>query len=256
MVDKRIVIKVGSSTLTHEGGKPNLQKLEQLARVISELKNRGHEVVLVSSGAIAVGKGRMKITSKPDIATKQALAAIGQSDLIGFYDRFFSEYGYAAAQILMNRDVIDYENRKQNVINTLEKIIELDAVPIVNENDSVSTEEILFGDNDNLSAIVANLSNASMLIILTDIDGLYTANPRENKDAKKIDVVYDITDEMFENAGGTGSGSSVGTGGMKTKLEAARYCKKHGIKTVIMSGENPNDLYKLLDGEKIGTIFC
>ncbi len=253
MLDKRIVIKVGSSTLTHEGGKPNLQKLEQLARVISELKNRGHEVVLVSSGAIAVGKGRMKISGKPDVSTKQALAAIGQSDLIGFYDRFFSEYGYAAAQILMNRDVIDNKERKTNVKNTLEKIIEFDAVPIVNENDSVSTEEILFGDNDNLSAIVANLSNASMLIILTDIDGLYDKNPSIYKDAKKIDEVFEITDEMVENAGG--SGSAVGTGGMKTKLEAAKYCKKHGIKTVIMSGENPNDIYKLLDGEKIGTIF-
>lgn len=253
MLDKRIVIKVGSSTLTHEGGKPNLQKLEQLARVISELKNRGHEVVLVSSGAIAVGKGRMKISGKPDVSTKQALAAIGQSDLIGFYDRFFSEYGYAAAQILMNRDVIDNKERKTNVKNTLEKIIEFDAVPIVNENDSVSTEEILFGDNDNLSAIVANLSNASMLIILTDIDGLYDKNPSVYKDAKKIDEVFEITDEMVENAGG--SGSAVGTGGMKTKLEAAKYCKKHGIKTVIMSGENPNDIYKLLDGEKIGTIF-
>ena len=154
----------------------------------------------------------------------------------------------------MNRDVIDHQDRKENVINTLEKIIEFDAVPIVNENDSISTEEILFGDNDNLSAIVAKLANASLLIILTDIDGLYTANPREDKTATKIDVVTDITDEMINGAGGRGS--SVGTGGMKTKLEAARYAKKHGIKTVIMSGENPTDIYKLLDGEKIGTLFC
>ena len=217
MDDKRIVIKVGSSTLTHEGGKPNLQKLEQLARVISEMKNRGHEVVLVSSGAIAVGKGRMKITNASDVATKQALAAIGQSDLIGFYDKFFSEYGYAAAQILMNRDVIDHSDRKANVINTLEKIIEFDAVPIVNENDSISTEEILFGDNDNLSAIVANLAKASLLIILTDIDGLYSANPREDKNAKKIDIVYEITDEMFKMAGG--SGSAVCMCGRVLKLE-------------------------------------
>lgn len=250
---KRIVIKVGSSSLTHKGGKPNLQRLEQLSRVISELKNRGIEVVLVSSGAIAVGKGRMKIANKPDVITKQALAAIGQSDLIGFYDRFLSEYGYAAAQILMNRDVIDNKDRKQNVKNTIEKIIELDAVPIVNENDSISTEEILFGDNDNLSAVVANISSANVLIILTDIDGYYNENPKDNKNAKKIDVVSEITDEMINNAGD--AGSSVGTGGMKTKLEAARYAKKHGIKTVIMSGENPADIYKLLDGEQIGTTF-
>ena len=251
--NKRVVIKVGSSTLTHDGGKPNLQRLEQLSRVISELKNRGMQPVLVSSGAIAVGKGRMKISSPSDVATKQALAAIGQSDLIGIYDRFFSEYGYAAAQILINRDVILNDERRKNVINTFEKLIELDAVPIVNENDSVSTEEILFGDNDNLSAIVAELASAKTLIILTDIDGYYSEDPRKNKKAKKIDKVFDITEDMINNAGG--SGSSVGTGGMKTKLEAARYAQTKGISTVIMSGQNPTDIYKLFEGKNIGTIF-
>ncbi len=250
----RIVIKVGSSSLTHESGKPNLQRLEQLARVISELKNRGKQVVLVSSGAIAVGVGRMALTEKPgDTPTKQALAAIGQCDLMGIYDRFFSEYGYAAAQILINRDVVDHPDRKNNVINTIEKLLEMNTVPIVNENDSVSVEEILFGDNDNLSAIVADLAAAQALIILTDIDGYYTGDPKKDAAARKIDQVLEITDEMILSAGG--SGTERGTGGMKTKLEAARFALYRGIDVIIMSGENPKDIYRIFDGERVGTLF-
>lgn len=250
----RIVIKIGSSSLTHGGGKPNLLRMEQLTRVISELKNCGKEVILVSSGAIAAGRGRLNITNKPqDTPTKQALAAIGQCELMGIYDRIFSEYGYFAAQILINRDIIESAARRENVINTFNKLIEMGAVPIVNENDSVSVEEILFGDNDNLSAIVANLVNADLLIILTDIDGYFDKDPHKSSDAKLIPVVHKITDEMINSSGDTVS--TVGTGGMRTKLEAAKFATEKGINVVVMSGENPANIYELLDGKAIGTVF-
>lgn len=251
---KRMVIKVGSSSLTYPNGKPNYRKLEKLAMVICDLKNSGREVVLVSSGAVAVGMGRLGIKKRPtDTKVKQAIAAVGQCDLMSIYDRFFSEYGYVTAQILLNRDVIDHEDRKQNVMNTLETLIEMGVVPIINENDSVSVEELLFGDNDNLSAIVARLSKADSLVIMTDIDGLYDSDPRENVDARLIAVVEDITNEMMESAGG--SGTTRGTGGMRTKLEAAKYATSHGINVVIMSGERPQKIYDLIDGRSVGTFF-
>ena len=250
----KIVIKVGSSTLTYDNGRPNLRRIEQLCRVVSDLKNRGIDVILVSSGAIAVGVNRLRLPARPkDTKGKQAAAAVGQCDLMSIYDRSFAEYGYVSAQILLNRDVIDHEDRKTNVINTFNTLLEYGAIPIVNENDSVSVEEILFGDNDNLSAIVAALVNAQGLIILTDIDGYYDDNPRENPDARLIHVVNEITDEMIENAGG--NGTSRGTGGMRTKLEAAKYAAGHNIQTIIMSGDDPKKIFDIFDGYSIGTIF-
>ncbi|MEG1886955.1 MAG: glutamate 5-kinase [Oscillospiraceae bacterium] len=251
---KRMVIKVGSSSLTYANGKPNYRKIEKLAMVICDLKNSGREVILVSSGAIAVGIGRLGLKSRPtDTRGKQAAAAVGQCDLMSIYDRAFSEYGYVTAQILINRDVIDHDDRKQNVMNTIEALLELNTIPIINENDSVSVEEILFGDNDNLSAIVAVLAGADLLVIMTDIDGYFDSNPRDNQDARLVSVVEEVTDEMIESAGG--SGTSRGTGGMRTKLEAARYVGDHGINMVIMSGERPQKIYDLMDGRSIGTLF-
>ncbi len=249
---KRIVIKVGSSTLTYENGKPNLRRIEQLCRVVSDLKNRDIEVIIVSSGAVAVGVNRLRLPCRPsDTKGKQAAAAVGQCDLMSIYDRNFAEYGYVSAQILLNRDVIEHEDRKNNVINTFRALLDFGAVPIVNENDSVSVEEIVFGDNDNLSAIVASLVDAQGLIILTDIDGYYDDNPRENPDARIIHHLSAITDSMIEAAGG--NGSDRGTGGMRTKLEAARFAGQHGIETVIMSGDNPKKIFDLFDGHFIGT---
>ncbi|MBR6572145.1 MAG: glutamate 5-kinase [Clostridia bacterium] len=250
----KIVIKVGSSTLTYDNGRPNLRRIEQLCRVVSDLKNRGTDVILVSSGAIAVGVNRLRLPARPkDTKGKQAAAAVGQCDLMSIYDRSFAEYGYVSAQILLNRDVIDHEDRKTNVINTFNTLLEYGAIPIVNENDSVSVEEILFGDNDNLSAIVAALVEAQGLIILTDIDGYYDDNPRENPDARLIHEVTEITDEMIENAGG--NGTNRGTGGMRTKLEAAKYAAAHNIQTIIMSGDDPKKIFDVFDGYSIGTIF-
>lgn len=251
---KKIVIKVGSSTLTYDNGRPNLRRIEQLCRVVSDLKNRGIDVILVSSGAIAVGVNRLRLPARPkDTKGKQAAAAVGQCDLMSIYDRSFAEYGYVSAQILLNRDVIDHEDRKINVINTFNTLLEYGAIPIVNENDSVSVEEILFGDNDNLSAIVAALVEAQGLIILTDIDGYYDDNPRENPDARLIHEVNEITDEMIENAGG--NGTSRGTGGMRTKLEAAKFAASHNIQTIIMSGDDPKKIFDVFDGYSIGTVF-
>lgn len=251
---KRAVIKVGSSTLTYENGKPNIRRIEQLVKVISDLKNSGRETVLVSSGAIAVGVGRLGLSVKPtDTKVKQAAAAVGQCDLMSIYDRAFAEYGYVTAQILLDRNVTDDPQRKTNVINTFDALLSMGAVPIINENDSTSVEEIEFGDNDRLSAIVATLTGADSLVILTDIDGLYDSDPRKNPDAKLIPVVEHITEEILEVSGG--SGSNRGTGGMKTKLEAAGLATANGIDTVIVKGENPAVLYDIFDGKQVGTYF-
>ncbi len=251
---KRIVIKVGTSTLTYENGRPHLRRIDQLAKVIADLKNSGRQVVLVSSGAIAVGINRLGLAERPkDTRGKQAAAAVGQCDLMALYDRAFAEYGYVTAQILLNRDVIEYPERKANAINTIEALLELGAVPIINENDSISVEEILFGDNDNLSAIVASLSNAQGLIILTDIDGYYDRDPRSDPSARLIAKVDCVTEEMLASAGGTGSNR--GTGGMRTKLEAAKYCLERGMSMAILAGDQPARLYDLFDGRAVGTVF-
>ncbi len=251
---KRIVVKVGTSTLTYETGKTNIRRMAGLAGVLSDLQNSGHEVVLVTSGAIGVGAGKLGLKKRPETTSgKQAAATVGQCELMFMYDKLFSEYGHIIGQLLITRSDIENEERRTNLINTFEKLFEYGAIPIINENDSVAVEEIVYGDNDSLSAIVAKLVSADALIILTDIDGLYDGNPREDINAKLISVVEEINDEILSLAGG--SGTDRGTGGMVTKLHAAQIATQAGIDTVVMSGEDPKDIYKLLDGRQIGTIF-
>ena len=251
---KRLVFKVGTSTLTHETGKLNLRRMRDLARVLSDLKNAGHEIVLVSSGAIGVGVGKLKLERRPhDIGGRQACAAVGQCELMYTYDKLFSEYGHVTAQVLLTRDCVDDRLRRMNIQNAFERLLDMGALPIINENDTVAVEEIVFGDNDTLSALVAREVRADALIILTDIDGLHERNPREDPTAPLIHVVEAITSHTREIAGGTGS--SRGTGGMITKIEAADIATRQGITTAIIDGSDPEDIYRLLDGEEIGTVF-
>lgn len=251
---KRVVIKVGTSTLTYETGKTNLRRMERLVRVLADLSNSGIEVALVTSGAIGVGVGKLGLREKPkDTPSRQAAATVGQCELMFMYDKLFSEYGNVIGQLLITKSDVDDDERKNNLINSFEKLFEFGAIPIINENDSVAVEEIVFGDNDTLSATVAKLINADALVILTDIDGLYSANPRENESAKLIPVVEEITDEIYALA--DGKGSSRGTGGMVTKLHAAKIATNVGIDTVIMNGSEPEDLYRLFDGRQVGTHF-
>ncbi len=251
---KRVVFKVGTSSLTYPNGRLNINKIDLLVRVISDLKNRGIEVCLVSSGAIGVGVGKLGLSEKPkDMPSKQAAAAVGQCELMYLYDKLFSEYGHITGQVLLTKDAIEHEDRKTNAHNTFRRLIEMGVVPIVNENDAVSTEEIEFGDNDTLSAYVACLSESDLLIILTDIDGLYDKNPRENPDAKLISQVEEINEDIL--ALGGEAGSNRGTGGMITKLYAARIASAAGIKTIVMSADDPKDIYTVFDEAEIGTIF-
>ena len=251
---KRLVIKLGSSTLTHENGMANLRLIDRLVRVVSEMKNTGHEVVMVSSGAVAVGVQKLGFADRPsDVAGKQAAAAVGQCSLIALYDRCFAEYNYRVAQILLTRNIVEQQRAKQNTINTFHALLEMGAVPIVNENDTVLAEESLYGDNDRLSAIVASLIEADGLIILSDIDGLYDKDPRENPDAKLIPLVKKFTGDLSDGAGS--AGTSRGTGGMQSKLEAARFATAAGIPVNIMNGQNPECIYDLLDGKSVGTLF-
>ncbi len=254
---RRVVVKVGTSTLTYENGKVNIRRLELLCKVLSDLHNSGKQIVLVSSGAIGVGMGKLKLKSRPkETRFKQALAAVGQCELMFLYDKFFGEYNNSVAQVLLTRDVVANEYSRQNVINTFQALLEMGIIPIVNENDTVAVDELIgqnFGDNDNLSAIVADLVGADMLVILTDIDGLYDSDPRKNPDAKRIPVVTHIDDSIREMAGG--SGSNRGTGGMATKITAAAAATSAGINCCVMSGNDPSKLYKLIDGEQLGTMF-
>lgn len=251
---KRIVVKVGTSTLTHSTGHLNLRRIEKLVKVLSDMKNWGVQVVLVSSGAVSAGVAKMgfgKIPSSPE--EKQAMAAIGQSELMKIYDRFFSDYGHTVSQILMTRDVLENPIRREAAENTFNTLLNMGCIVIVNENDAVSTDELVkFGGNDILSAYVSLLVGADILINLSDIDGLYTKNPKEYPDAKFIDVVDNIED-MIKYAGG--AGSERGTGGMIAKLRAAEMVTERGIPMFIMSGSDPKILYKLLSGEKVGTLF-
>lgn len=250
---KRIIVKVGTSTLTHKTGKTNIARMAKLVSVLSDLHNMGHEVVLVSSGAIGIGSTKLGLKSKPD-TTKglQAAAAVGQSELMFLYDKFFGEYGIVVSQLLFTSDILYQEESKKHLIDTFNQLIEYGSIPIVNENDSVSIEELINGDNDCLSALVATLIDADMLVLLTDTDGLYDSNPSENPDAKLIDVVERITPEIEAVAGGAGE---KGTGGFATKVKAARIAVEKGIEVVIMNGSKPTDIYKILDGKKIGTRF-
>lgn len=251
---RRVVVKVGSSTLTHESGLLNIRRVEQLVKVLADIKNSGRQVVLVSSGAQAVGVGKLGLHEKPaDMPGKQAVAAIGQCELMYIYDKQFSEFNHVTSQILLTRDVVDDAARKRNAENTIRRLLELGTVPIVNENDSVSTEEIEFGDNDTLSAMVAVLAGADLLVILSDIDGLYDGNPRENPGAKLLHEVVEITPEI--EACAAGAGSARGTGGMITKIHAAQLATAAGIDMVIMNGAQPKKLYDLFENAEIGTYF-
>lgn len=251
---KRIVVKVGTSTLTYETGKINIRRMVKLCSVLADLHNSGKEVVLVTSGAIGVGVGKLGLKERPqDIPGRQAAATVGQCELMFMYDKFFGENGVKTGQLLITKSDIENNQRRENLENTFEKLFEYGAVPIVNENDSVATEEIVYGDNDSLSAIVASLIHADALIILSDIDGLFDDNPQENPDARLIPVVNEINDEIIALCGG--SGSNRGTGGMVTKIHAAQIARDEGIPTVIMNGTAPQDIYKLIDGHSVGTIF-
>ena len=251
---KRIVVKVGTSTLTYSTGKTNIRRMHKLVSVLSDIVNSGVEVALVTSGAIGVGVGKLGLKEKPaDTAGKQAAATIGQCELMFMYDKLFGEYGHTVGQLLITKSDVENDERRNNLINTFNKLFEFGAIPVINENDSVAVEEIVYGDNDSLSAIVAKLVNADALIILSDIDGLYDANPNENEDAKLIPVVTEIDEELYKIAGG--KGSSLGTGGMVTKLHAAEITMAAGIDTIVMNGENPTEIYKALDGKQVGTFF-
>ncbi len=251
---KRIVVKVGTSTLTHDSGQINIRRIEKLVQVLADIKNSGREVILVSSGAIAVGVGKLHLQQKPaDTPSKQAAAAIGQCELMYLYDKLFGEYNHVVSQVLLTRDILEEEGRKRNVVNTFHKLLEFSSIPIVNENDTTAVEEIEFGDNDTLSAIVAILCGADALVILSDIDGLYDSDPKQNPTAKLIEEVHTIDDNILALAGG--AGSSRGTGGMITKIHAAQIACGAGIHMVIMNGSDPRNLYKLFDGEPAGTHF-
>lgn len=251
---KRIVFKVGTSSLTYDTGKINIRRMSALARVLSDLKNAGKEIVLVTSGAIGVGVGKLGLGERPhDTPGRQAAATVGQCELMFLYDKFFGEFGNTVGQLLVTRDDFEDDERRRNLHNTFMKLFEYGAIPVVNENDSVAVEEIVFGDNDSLSAHVAKLVEADTLVILTDIDGLFSANPREDESARLISSVDRITDEILALAGG--SGTSRGTGGMVTKLHAGEIATVAGIDTVVMNGSDPEDIYKLLDGRQIGTHF-
>lgn len=251
----RIVIKIGSSSITHEQtGALNLTKLEILARELSDLKNMGKEVVLVSSGAIAVGKQTAGLKKRPgEIAKKQACAAIGQAKLMMIYQKLFSEYGQMAAQILITKNTMVNDVSRKNAYNTFEELLKMGAIPIVNENDTVSTYEMQFGDNDTLSAIVAALIHADLLILLSDIDGLFTDDPRQSKSAKFISLVENIDDKMMQM--GKGSSSNVGTGGMATKLSAAKIATSAGADMLIANGQDFHIIHRLMNGLNYGTLF-
>ena len=255
---KRIVVKVGTSTLIHENGNINLARIEKLTRALSEMINLEKEVVLVSSGAIGVGISKLKLKNKPQsIREKQAVASVGQCELMYIYSKFFGEYNHVVGQVLLTRDVIEDDHIRENVCNTFETLLENGIIPIVNENDTVAIDEIenivKFGDNDNLSAIVAGLVSADLLIILSDIDGFYDSDPRKNPDSKMIKEVIEITRELEECAGG--AGTSFGTGGMATKLTAAKTATNFGVDMILANGDDPKILFDIVNGEEIGTLF-
>ena len=250
----RVVIKVGTSTLAHATGHLNIRRVEHLCRVLSDLKNQGHEVILVSSGAIGMGVGKLSLKERPsDIPTKQAAAAVGQCELMYTYDKLFAEYNHTVAQILLTGSDFRHEDRYNNFQNTMRRLLELEVLPIINENDTIATEEIKVGDNDTLSAMVAVSIAADRLVLLSDIDGLYTADPRRDPSATLIDCVAEITPEIEAAAGG--AGSARGTGGMVAKLQSARTVTEAGIPMIICNGDDPAMLYAIMDGTFIGTYF-
>ncbi len=253
---KRIVVKIGSSSLTHsETGNIDLSKLEKLVRVLTNIRNMGKDVVLVSSGAIAVGRNKMGLKpGKLSLPEKQACAAIGQATLMMIYQKLFSEYGQNVAQVLMTKITMVNEPNRTNAVNTFNELLNLGVIPIVNENDTVSTDEIQVGDNDRLSAIVSVLSNADLLILLSDIDGLYTDDPNKNPDAKMVKLVEKI-DEHLEDMGKESSSSGIGTGGMSAKIKAAKIATKSGIDMVIANAFDVSIVEDIVNGKDIGTLF-
>lgn len=253
---KRIVIKVGTTSLTYPNGKMDLKRIERLAWVLSDLRNQGKDVILVSSGAIAVGADRLNLSERPrDIIGKQAASAVGQAALMQIYENFFMQYNQKVAQILLTKDVFEYPSKRRNAKNTMIKLLEMGVIPIVNENDTVATEELSeISDNDTLSAYVCSIVDGDILFILSDIDGLYTKDPKTNSDAEIISVVDNINDDIKKLAGG--SSTSLGTGGMITKISAAEIVNSIGADMIIASGEHPADIFKILNGKPIGTLFA
>ena len=250
----RITAKVGTSTLAHSTGHLNIRHIEDLCKVLSDLKNAGNEIILISSGAIGMGVGKLSLGKRPDdMPTKQAAAAVGQCELMYTYDKLFSEYNHTVAQLLITAPDINDSVRGANFRNTVLRLLELGALPIINENDTVATEEISVGDNDTLSALVARSCNADLLVLLSDIDGLFTADPHTDENAVLIDQVHEITPEILSLGGG--KGSELGTGGMATKLHAAQLCTRSGIDMIITNGSTPSILYDILDGKSVGTKF-
>ena len=249
----RIVIKIGTSTLAHSTGRLNIRRIEQLCKVMSDLKNSGHEIILVSSGAIGMGVGKLGLGGRPeDIASKQAAAAVGQCELMYVYDKLFAEYNHTVGQLLITGIDIENERHRKNFENTLYKLLELGALPIINENDTVSTDEIEIGDNDTLSAIIASSINAELLVLLSDINGLYNKNPKTHPDAEMIEVVRKITPDIVALSDGKGV---LGTGGMATKIKAAELVTKAGCDMVIANGAYPKKLYDIVEGKPVGTRF-
>ena len=250
----RIVIKVGTSTLAYNTGRLNIRQMEHICKVLSDIKNAGDEIILVSSGAVGMGMGKLGLKNRPtDVSLKQASAAVGQCELMYTYDKLFSEYNHTVAQILLTAYDINHDNCRENFINTMYKLLELGVLPIVNENDTVATSELIIGDNDTLAAIVAKSVKADLLVLMSDIDGLFTADPHKDPDAKLIPVIDKITPEVIALAGG--AGTSVGTGGMVTKLKAAEIATASGCDMLIVNGGNPDVLYDIVHGKPVGTRF-
>ena len=250
----RIVVKIGTSTLAHGTGHLNIRRVERICKVLSDIKNSGHELILVSSGAIGMGVGKLGLRQRPtDMPTKQAAAAVGQCELMYTYDKLFAEYHHTVAQLLITKEDIACEARHINFSNTLNRLLELGALPILNENDTIATDEIVIGDNDTLAAIVAESVGADLLVLLSDIDGLYTADPHSDPEAKLIHRVHKIDEKIMALAGV--SSTTLGTGGMVTKLRAAEICLSCGCDMVIANGRNPDLLYDILDGKQVGTYF-
>ena len=250
----RIVVKVGTSTLAHATGRLNIRHVEELVKVLSDLKNAGHQVILVSSGAIGMGVGKLNLPGKPsDMPTKQAAAAVGQCELMYTYDKLFLQYNHTVAQVLLTGEDVDHPERRENFENTMERLLELGALPVINENDTIATAEIKVGDNDTLGAIVACCTKADLLVLLSDIEGLYTADPRKDPNAKLIPTVEEVTPEIEALAGGVGS--SLGTGGMLTKVTAAKRATEAGVDMIITNGAHAEVLYDIVEGKPVGTRF-
>lgn len=253
---KRVVVKVGTSTLTHRTGRLNIRRVENLVKTLADLQNAGHEIVLVSSGAIALGMGKLGMTKRPsDTPGKQACAAVGQCELMYMYDKFFAEYSIVVAQVLLTKYVL-LEDRRQHVVNSMERLLSQGVIPIVNENDTVAIDELELevGENDSLAANVATIANADLLVIMSDIDGLYDKDPHVHENANLIPEVGEITDDIRSLAGG--AGSAFGTGGMATKIKAVEIAHAADIDVVLMNGKNPHKLYDLFEDKPVGTLFA